>query len=161
MTTESGLVDLFFYLSIALMMAIHAGFMAYEVGVSRSKNVLATAMKNLLTFAVVCATFFFFGFWFYFAFPRFPVEGIDFEAAKAALPWAEEMGPNTGSTMGTFWGAFALFAATTGSILSGAVLERIRTSAFLILTAVLGSVIWIIAAAGPVLGLPRVLLQPA
>lgn len=114
---------------------------------ARSKNVLATAMKNLLTFAVVVATFFFFGFWFYYAFPQFPFGAIDFEGAKVALPWSADMGPNTGSVIGTFWGAFALFAATTGSIMSGAVLERIRTSAFLILTTVLGSVVWIIGAA--------------
>ena len=47
------------------MICIHAGFLAYEVGASRSKNVLASAMKNLLTFSVVISTFFFFGFWFY------------------------------------------------------------------------------------------------
>ena len=127
------------------MICIHAGFLAYEVGASRSKNVLASAMKNLLTFAVVIATFFFFGWWFYNAFFQFPVGAID--AATAALPWSEDMGPNVTSVTGIFWGAFALFAATTGSIMSGAVLERIRTSSFLILTTVLGSVVWIIGAA--------------
>lgn len=70
------------------------------------------------------------------------------DAAKAALPWSDNMGPNTAdSASGIFWGAFALFAATTGSIMSGAVLERIRTSAFLILTVLVGSVVWIIGAA--------------
>lgn len=143
---QTVLTDLFYWVSIALMIAIHAGFLAYEVGASRSKNVLAAAMKNLLTFAVVIATFFFFGWWFYNAFFQFPVNGI--EAATAALPWSDDMGPNTdGNVTGIFWGAFALFAATTGSIMSGAVLERIRTSAFLILTIVLGSVVWIIGAA--------------
>ncbi len=144
---ESVITDLFYWVSIALMIAIHAGFLAYEVGASRSKNVLAAAMKNLLTFAVVVSTFFFFGWWFYYAFPQFPVGGLDFSGAKDYLPWADISGPNTTSVNGIFWGAFALFAATTGSILSGAVLERIRTSAFLILTTVLGSVVWIIAAA--------------
>jgi ammonia channel protein AmtB len=57
------------------------------------------------------------------------------------------MGPNTAdAASGIFWGAFALFAATTGSIMSGAVLERIRTSGFLILTVFVGSVLWIIGA---------------
>ena len=144
---ESVITDLFYWVSIALMIAIHAGFLAYEVGASRSKNVLAAAMKNLLTFAVVVSTFFFFGWWFYYSFPQFPVGGLDFSGAKDYLPWADISGPNTTSVNGIFWGAFALFAATTGSILSGAVLERIRTSAFLILTTVLGSVVWIIAAA--------------
>ncbi|WP_332641973.1 ammonium transporter [Aeromicrobium sp.] len=144
---ESVITDLFYWVSIALMIAIHAGFLAYEVGASRSKNVLASAMKNLLTFAVVISTFFFFGWWFYYAFPQFPVGAIDFTGAKDYLPWAEISGPNTTSVNGIFWGAFALFAATTGSIMSGAVLERIRTSAFLVLTTVLGSVVWIIGAA--------------
>src|SRR5690606_5941774 len=43
--------EFFYWMSIGLMMLIHAGFLAYEVGASRSKNVLATAMKNLLAFA--------------------------------------------------------------------------------------------------------------
>ncbi|MDE0775858.1 MAG: hypothetical protein OSB43_06280 [Nocardioides sp.] len=142
---EGVITDLFYWVSIALMICIHAGFLAYEVGASRSKNVLAAAMKNLLTFAVVIATFFFFGWWFYNAFYQFPVGAID--SATAALPWSEDMGPNLASVTGIFWGAFALFAATTGSIMSGAVLERIRTSGFLVLTTVLGSVVWIIGAA--------------
>jgi ammonia channel protein AmtB len=70
------------------------------------------------------------------------------ELAKAALPWSANMGPNLDdAASGVFWGAFALFAATTGSILSGALIERVRLSAFLILTTFLGSVVWIIGAA--------------
>ncbi|WP_066906663.1 ammonium transporter [Millisia brevis] len=141
---ESVLTDFFYWVSTALMILIHAGFLAYEMGASRSKNVLATAMKNLLTFAVTIAAFFFVGWWFYNAFYRFPVDAID--PATAALPWSEDMGPNITSVTGIFWAAFALFAATTGSIMSGAVLERIRTSAFLILSTVLGAVVWIIGA---------------
>ena len=51
--------EFFYWMSIALMMLIHAGFLAYEIGASRSKNVLATAMKNLLAFATIVASFFF------------------------------------------------------------------------------------------------------
>ncbi|WP_262365783.1 ammonium transporter [Gordonia sp. OPL2] len=138
--------EFFYWVSIALMMLIHAGFLAYEVGASRSKNVLATAMKNLLAFATIIASFFFVGWFLYNAMPSGFVEMTD--AAQAALPWSDNMGPNTtDSASGIFWGAFALFAATTGSIMSGAVLERIRTSAFLVLTVLVGSVVWIIAAA--------------
>ena len=81
---EAVLTDFFYWMSIALMICIHAGFLAYEMGASRSKNVLAAAMKNLLTFAVVIATFFFFGWWFYNAFYQFPVGALD--SATAALP---------------------------------------------------------------------------
>ena len=138
--------EFFYWMSIALMLAIHAGFLAYEAGASRSKNVLASSMKNLLTLGVVTSSFFFVGWFLYNAMPTGVPRMSD--AAKAALPWSANMGPNiTDSASGIFWGAFALFAATTASIMSGAVLERIRTSAFLILAGVVGSVVWIIGAA--------------
>ncbi|WP_099024236.1 ammonium transporter [Mycolicibacterium palauense] len=138
--------EFFYWMSIALMMLIHAGFLAYEIGASRSKNVLATAMKNLLAFATIVASFYFVGWFLYNAMPSGWIR-ID-ELATAALPWSDNMGPNTADqASGIFWGAFALFAATTGSIMSGAVLERIRTSGFLILTVFVGSVVWIIGAA--------------
>jgi ammonia channel protein AmtB len=58
------------------------------------------------------------------------------------------MGPNlTDNATGIFWGAFVLFAATTASIFSGAVIERIRVGSFLILAILLGSVVWILGAA--------------
>ncbi|OBF24986.1 ammonium transporter [Mycobacterium sp. ACS4331] len=138
--------EFFYWMSIALMMLIHAGFLAYEMGASRSKNVLATAMKNLLAFATIVVSFYFVGWFLYNAMPSGFIEFND--AAKAALPWSDNMGPNVeDSASGIFWGAFALFAATTGSIMSGAVLERIRTSGFLVLTVLVGSVVWIIGAA--------------
>jgi ammonium transporter, Amt family len=139
-------MEFFYWMSIAIMMLIHAGFLAYESGASRVKNVLAAAMKNLMTLAVVIPLFFFVGWFLYNSMPT-GVPRMD-ELAKAALPWSANMGPNLGdSASGVFWGAFALFAATTGSILSGALIERVRLSAFLILTTILGSVVWIIAAA--------------
>ena len=47
------------------MWLIHAGFMSYEAGVARRKNVMATAMKNILTIAVVTPTFYYFGWMIY------------------------------------------------------------------------------------------------
>ena len=48
---------------------------------------------------------------------------------------------------GVFWGAFTLFAATTASIFSGAVIERIQVVGFVILAIVLGSFAWVVGAA--------------
>ncbi|MBJ7472560.1 MAG: hypothetical protein JHD16_14735 [Solirubrobacteraceae bacterium] len=145
-TAASTNNEFFYWMSIALMISIHAGFLAYEAGASRSKNVLASSMKNLLTLAVVTSTFFFVG-WFLYNSMTTGVPRLT-DAAKASVPWSANMGPNIqDSASGIFWGAFALFGATTASILSGAVLERIRTSSFLILAAVVGSVVWIIGAA--------------
>ena len=58
------------------------------------------------------------------------------------------MGPNVAdNASGVFWGAFALFAATTASIMSGSVIERIQTVGFVILAVVLGAFAWVVAAA--------------
>jgi ammonia channel protein AmtB len=48
---------------------------------------------------------------------------------------------------GVFWAAFLLFSWTTASIVSGAVIERIKTQAFLLVVVLVGSVTWIIDAA--------------
>ena len=57
------------------------------------------------------------------------------------------MGPMlSDQATGVFWAAFTLFACTTASIFSGAVIERIRISAFVFLAVILGSVVWILAA---------------
>ena len=63
-------------------------------------------------------------------------------------PWADEMGPNLAEPPEpVFFLAFLLFSWTTASIMSGALIERVRLSAFLILGSVLGSVVWIMDAA--------------
>ena len=48
---------------------------------------------------------------------------------------------------GVFWAAFLLFSWTAASIVSGSVIERIKSSGFWILAVAIGSVFWIIDAA--------------
>lgn len=141
-------MEIFYWWCIALMIIIHAGFLSYEIGASRLKNALTAGVKNILAFAFIVPTFYLFGWWIYNGFAT----GFDpvgaFESAAASLPWSQTMGPNiTDNATGIFWGAFVLFAATTASIMSGAIIERTRMSAFIVLAIVLGSVIWILGAA--------------
>lgn len=156
--TNTVFAETYYYLTIPLMIIIHAGFLAYEMGQSRLKNVLSSGVKNILAFAFMIPTFYFFGWWVYFGFPTgipgeagpMGISGVEY-ANSIAWGWgdsAQYMGPNIADNIsGVFFGAFALFAATTASIMSGAVIERIQTVGFIILAVVLGSFAWVVAAA--------------
>ena len=138
-------LEIYYYWCTAIMILIHAGFMMYEMGASRVKHTLAAGTKNILAFAYMIPTFWMFGWWIYLAMTNGFVP--DFEAGAGGVPWGESMGPNMqDNATGVFWGAFTLFACTTASIMSGAVIERIRMTAFIILAVILGSVVWILAA---------------
>ncbi len=153
--TNTMFAETYYYLTIPLMIIIHAGFLAYEMGASRQKNVLASGIKNILAFAFMVPTFYYFGWWVYWGFPT----GLTFSAGavgtsgaayatEIAAPWVELMGPNiSDNSSGVFWAAFTLFAATTASIFSGAVIERIQVAGFVILAIVLGSFAWVVGAA--------------
>ena len=156
--TNTMFAETFYYLTIPLMIIIHAGFLAYEMGASRAKNVLSSGVKNLLAFAFMIPTFYFFGWWVYWGFPTGLTfsegpAGISGAAYASAIAWgwgdsAQYMGPNIADqASGVFFGAFAMFAATTASIMSGAVIERIQTVGFVILAVILGSFAWVVAAA--------------
>ncbi len=158
--------EFYYWLTVALMFLIHIGFCMYEVGASRRKNMMHTLMKNTMLIPLVTITFFFFGWWIYFAFPNGPFiyNGLGLIAAPWATPWSELMGPSLGGPPvqealtaedtafwsrinGVFWAAFLLFSWTAASIVSGAVIERIRSGAFWVLAVMVGSVTWIIDAA--------------
>ncbi len=156
--TNTMFAETYYYLTIPLMIIIHAGFLAYEMGASRAKNALSSGVKNILAFAFVIPAFYFFGWWVYWGLPTGftgsagpnGISGAEY-ANSIALGWGasiDYMGPNTEDQIdGVFWGAFTLFAATTASIMSGAVIERIQTVGFVILAIVLGGFSWTLAAA--------------
>jgi ammonia channel protein AmtB len=143
----------FYFFTVVLMWLIHAGFMSYESGVARRKNVMATAMKNILTIAVVTPSFYYFGWWIYNCNqPGLPIgpNSADFTAlaCQGGIPWSDAFAPNLTNNINLiFFLAFLLFSWTTASIMSGALLERVRLSAYLVLAVLLGSVVWILDAA--------------
>ena len=147
------LAEQYYFWTVVFMWLIHVGFMSYEAGVSRRKNMMSTAIKNILTIAVVTPTFYYFGWWIYGCMQEgfIPSSHSDeFYGAfcSATVPWSSHMGPHLADNIsGVFWAAFLLFSWTTGSILSGAIIERARISAYLVLATLLGSVVWILDAA--------------
>ena len=107
-------------------------------------------MKNTMLIPLVTITFFFFGWWIYWALPNGPgITGpLLTEAAAPNAPISETMGTNLSDRItGVFWAAFLLFSWTAASIVSGSVIERIRSGAFWIIAVMIGSVTWIIDAA--------------
>jgi ammonia channel protein AmtB len=156
--------EFYYWVTVVVMYFIHIGFAMYETGASRYKSRKHTFMKNTMLIPLVSVTFYLFGWWIYFAWANGPFITGPLIEAPWATPWSELMGTHFGGPPvsevltaddtagwarinGVFWAAFLLFSWTAASILSGAVIERIRTSAFLVLAVILGSFTWIIDAA--------------
>ena len=155
--------EFYYWVTIVLMFLIHVGFTLYEVGCSRRKNMMHTLMKNIMAIPLIIVTFYLFGWWIYFAFRNGPGITGGLVSAPWSLPWNELMGMHLGGRPvdpgisardaatwarlnGVFFGAFLLFSIAVGAIISGAVIERIRSSAFWLLAVLAGSVTWIIDA---------------
>src|SRR3954464_5979863 len=64
------LSEQFYYWTVVVMWLIHVGFMSYEAGAARRKNVMATPMKNILTIAAGPPPFYYFGWWIYGCFSK-------------------------------------------------------------------------------------------
>ena len=159
--------EFYYWVTVVFMFLIHVGFCMYETGASRRKNHLHTLMKNTMAIPLVTITFYFFGWWIYFAFINGPgiVEG-GMASAQFAEPWSPLMAPHLSGPSpalgvpaeglegaaywhrlnGVFWAAFLLFSITTASIISGAIIERARVGAFWIIAVLIGSVAWILDA---------------
>ena len=122
--------EFYYWITVALMFLIHVGFCMYEVGASRQKNHLHTLLKNTMLIPLVTITWFFFGWWIYWGVPQWPIGSgvIDPDGFGASyVPWGDGMGTNLGDRLSAvFWAAFLLFSWTAASIVSGAVIERIR-----------------------------------
>jgi ammonia channel protein AmtB len=155
--------EFYYWMTVVIMFLIHVGFCMYEVGASRRRNHMHTLMKNTMAIPVVTVTFYLFGWYFYSAFINGPGITGGLAAADFAEPWSPLMAahlsgpsPDLGVSAadaalwhrlnGVFWAAFVLFSITTASIVSGALIERVRSGAFWLIAVLLGSVLWIIDA---------------
>lgn len=119
-----------------LVFLMHAGFTAVETGFTRSKNTVNIIMKNFLTIVIGVLAYYAVGFALMFGqdaggfigtsgFALLGTDGMDF-----GIPFL------------AFWFFQAVFAATSATIVSGAMAERTRFITYCVFTVIITSVIY-------------------
>lgn len=130
--------NLWMMIAAALVFVMHLGFATVESGLTRSKNTVNILYKNLMILAIGLVSYYVIGF--NLMYPGFE-EGdggfLKFAGFGLSLP---EGGVTDAYNPGyTYWTDFlfqAMFAATTATIISGAVAERIKESSFLLFSVI-------------------------
>ena len=126
-------------LATALVFIMHLGFAGVEAGFGQSKNTVNILFKNTITPIIGIVTYCFIGFNLMYpgefgiidgvlGFAGFGI-GFDPETAGASIDYA--------SGGYTYWTDFlfqGMFAATAATIVSGAIAERVKLSAYMIFT---------------------------
>jgi Amt family ammonium transporter len=131
--------NIWMMLATALVFIMHLGFAGVEAGFGQAKNTVNILFKNTLTPIIGILTYFVLGF--NLMYPGFADgdSGIfGFAGWFLTLP-ENGLTPEYAGGGYTYWTDFlfqAMFAATAATIVSGAVAERIKLSAYLIFTLV-------------------------
>ncbi|MEO1131753.1 MAG: ammonium transporter [Cyanobacteria bacterium J06639_1] len=122
-----------------LVFFMQAGFAMVECGFTRSKNAANIMMKNLMDFSIGACAFWFVGFGLMFGASSGLVGGdwYAFSFAKAL----DAAGTGDGWPF-TFFVFQMVFAATAATIVSGAMAERTKFSAYLIYSLALSGIIY-------------------
>jgi len=119
----------------ALVFFMQAGFAMVETGFTRAKNALNIIMKNLMDFSVGSIVFWAVGF------------GLMFGTTKTGWFGTSDFflsgwSPDGDPWILAFWMFQCVFAATAATIVSGAMAERTKFSAYLIYSAVVCALIY-------------------
>ena len=129
-------------LATALVFIMHLGFAGVETGFGQAKNTVNILFKNTITPIIGIVSYAVVGF--YLMYPGFEVPGwFSFDSAGWSLFWFSpsdaDVSPDYASGGYTYWTDFlfqAMFAATAATIVSGAIAERVKISAYLIFTVI-------------------------
>ena len=137
-TTESNAanIDLLWMLICAILVfMMQAGFMCLESGIIRNKNNINVALKNVSDFGISIVCFWAIGY------------GVMFGVSKSGFMGSNDFffDPSGTATSGqamTFFIFQSMFCATAASIISGAVAERLKFNSYLIITAIVGTILY-------------------
>jgi ammonium transporter, Amt family len=127
-------------LSTALVFIMHLGFAGVEAGFGQAKNTVNILFKNTVTPIIGIVSYSAVGF--FLMYPGFEVPGwLSFNMDGWNLFWFAPSTADVSATYAdagyTYWTDFlfqAMFAATAATIVSGAIAERVKLSAYLIFT---------------------------
>ncbi len=130
---DKTLIDIFWVLICAgLVFLMQAGFTCLESGLTRSKNSINVAIKNLTDFGISTILFWAFGFALMFG--------------TSAIGWIGSEGfflsLDEGSWSNTFFLFEIMFCATAVTIVSGATAERLRFKSYIIVSIILAGLIY-------------------
>jgi Amt family ammonium transporter len=120
-----------------LVMFMQPGFAMVETGLTRAKNAGNILMKNYLDFAAGSVAFFIIGFGFMFG----DSIGSFIGSSGFALGGTDATTADGQWTL-TFWFFQSVFAATAATIVSGAIAERTKFSAYIIISIVTTALIY-------------------
>ncbi|MFT4793870.1 MAG: Amt family ammonium transporter [Paracoccaceae bacterium] len=136
---------LLFLIGGFLVMWMAAGFAMLEAGLVRSKNVTMQLTKNVALFAIAALTFYILGYnLMYPGDGNWMVEGVIGTIAVKDLKGGANL--DTGYSDASDFFFQLMFCATTASIVSGTLAERIKLWPFLLFTVALTAVIYPIEA---------------
>jgi ammonium transporter len=119
-------------IAATLVMSMQTGFCMLEAGLVRSKNTINVAIKNLLDFCVASICFWAFGFALMF--------GASASGWIGTSEWLFATWPTAHNA--TFFLFQVMFCATSATIVSGAVAERMSFRGYLLMTALVSSTIY-------------------
>ena len=126
---------LLFLIGGFLVMWMAAGFAMLESGLVTSKSVATIAAKNIGLYSIAGIMFWFIGYNLAYGITEGGYIGI-------FLPWSDASSIETGYSDGSDWFFQMVFCATTCSIVSGTMAERIKIWPFFLFCALLAGVIY-------------------
>jgi len=130
---DKSLIDMLWVIvASGLVFLMQPGFAALESGLTRSKNSINVAVKNYTDMVVAVVLFWLFGF------------GLMFGSSFRGLIGNDTFLPvlDLNPEQASFFLFQGMFVATTATIVSGAVAERVRFSAYLYITIVISGLIY-------------------
>ena len=135
--TAYALNTLLFLVSGFLVMLMAAGFCMLESGMVTSKSVSTIAAKNIGLYSIAGLMFWVIGYNVAYGIPEGGYIG-------SFTPWSDASAIDTGYSDGSDWFFQMVFCATTVSIVSGTLAERIKIWPFFLFAAILTGIIYTI-----------------